>query len=207
MQPEIAKSKFERNFLIPRHYNLDDFKDLVIDKKKYTYTDYLKLPEGAPYQLIGGSLVMTPAPDVNHQRISGILEFQLRNYVLDKKPGFVFDAPIDVFFGETEVYQPDIIYISNKRQHIIGEKKIEGAPDLIIEILSPSTAYYDLREKYRIYERYDVKEYWIVDPMQKKIEIYENKDQNFSLYNEVEEEGVVSSKLLDGFSVILNDIF
>src|SRR6266542_2906772 len=141
--------------------------------KRYTYEDYEKLPEGAPYQLIGGELVMTPSPVPYHQSVSRKIEFELIKFVEEKKLGEVFDAPIDVYLSETETYQPDIIFISKDRLRIIGEKKIEAAPDLVIEILSPSTAYYDLKHKRRIYESSGVREYWIVDPMEKSVEVYE----------------------------------
>src|SRR3990167_6684556 len=132
---------------------------IQIEKKKfYTYKDYEKLPEGAPYQLIGGELVMTPSPIPYHQEILGNIFYELKRFVEETTRG-------DVYFSETDIYQPDIIFISKDRLNIIGEKKIEGSPDLVIEILSPATAYYDLRIKKDTYEQSGVKEYWIVDPI------------------------------------------
>ncbi|MDP2279096.1 MAG: Uma2 family endonuclease, partial [Nitrospirota bacterium] len=110
--------------------------------KQYTYEDYEKLPEGAPYQLIGGELIMTPSPVPYHQMIKMKIEYELLKFIDGKDLGMVLDAPMDVYLSETETYQPDIIFISKDRLNIIGEKKIEAAPDLVIEILSPSTAYY-----------------------------------------------------------------
>ncbi len=176
-------------------------------KKTYTYEDYAKLPEGAPYQLIGGELIMSPSPAPYHQIISRRIEFELLKFVEEKKLGEVIDAPIDVYFSETETYQPDIIFISKERLHIIGEKKIEGAPDLVIEILSESTAYYDLRHKKNVYEKTGVKEYWIVDPIEKSIEVYENTPKGFRLFMRIVEKGTISSKLLEGFSVELEKVF
>lgn len=176
-------------------------------KKQYTYEDYEKLPEGAPYQLIGGELIMTPSPVPYHQIISGRIEFELMKFVKEKKLGEVIDAPIDVYLSETETYQPDIIFISNERLNIIGDKKIEAAPDLVIEILSESTAYYDLRHKKRVYEKSEVLEYWIVDPMEKSIEIYENVNGEFKIFSQAIEKGKVISKILDGFEVELERVF
>jgi len=176
-------------------------------KKTYTYEDYAKLPEGAPYQLIGGELVMTPSPVPYHQIISGRIEFELMRFVMDRNLGVVIDAPMDVYLSETETYQPDIIFISKERLHIIGEKKIEGAPDLVIEILSESTAYYDLRHKKRVYEASGVREYWIVDPMEKGIEVYENMNGGFKVFSQAIEKGRVNSKLLQGFGVELERVF
>jgi len=179
----------------------------VPKKKKYTYEDYAKLPEGAPYQLIGGELIMTPAPTPYHQRISRKIEFLLIEYVEKNELGEVFDAPIDVYFEETETYQPDIIFISKERLNIIGETKIKGAPDLIIEILSPSTAYYDLKKKFKIYEKHGVKEYWIVDPEEKSIEIYQNEGGQFRLIQTEKETGTINSLFLKGFELNLEKIF
>ncbi len=176
-------------------------------KRQYTYDDYAKLPEGAPYQLIGGELVMSPSPVPYHQIISGRIEFELMKFVKERKLGEVIDAPMDVYLSETETYQPDIIFISNERLSIIGEKKIEGAPDLVIEILSESTAYYDLRYKKRVYERTGVKEYWIVDPIEKSIEVYENVNGEFRIYSQAIEKGRVNSKLLERFGVELEKVF
>ncbi|BCB95656.1 restriction endonuclease [Dissulfurispira thermophila] len=176
-------------------------------KKQYTYEDYAKLPEGAPYQLIGGELIMTPSPVPYHQIISRNIGFELLKFNEQKKSGEVIFAPIDVYLSETETYQPDIIFISNERLNIIGDKKIEAAPDLVIEILSESTAYYDLKHKKRIYEKSGVKEYWIVDPMEKGIEVYENINGEFKIYSQAMEKGRVNSKLLEGFEVKLEKVF
>ncbi len=176
-------------------------------KKQYTYEDYERLPEGAPYQLIGGELIMVPSPVPYHQIISRRIGFELWKYIEEKKLGEVLYAPIDVYLSETETYQPDIIFISNERMNIIGEKKIESAPDLVVEILSESTAYYDLRHKKRIYESSGVKEYWIVDPMEKSIEVYENINGEFKLYSETQKTGRVGSILLEGFGVELEKVF
>lgn len=176
-------------------------------KKHYTYEDYAKLPEGAPYQLIGGELIMTPSPVPYHQIISRRIGFELLKFNEQKKLGEVIFAPLDVHLSETETYQPDIIFISNERLNIIGEKKIEAAPDLVIEILSESTAYYDLRHKKRVYEKTGVKEYWIVDPMEKGIEVYENISGEFKIFSQAMEKGRVSSKLLEGFGIELQKVF
>ena len=176
-------------------------------KKQYTYEDYEKLPEGAPYQLIGGELVMTPSPVPYHQIISRNIGFELLKFNEQKKPGEVIFAPMDVYLSETETYQPDIIFISNERLNIIGDKKIEAAPDLVIEILSESTAYYDLKHKKRVYEKSGVKEYWIVDPMEKSIEVYENVNGEFKIFGQAMEKGRVNSKLLEEFGVELEKVF
>jgi len=176
-------------------------------KKIYTYKDYEKLPEGAPYQLIGGDLIMTPSPTPQHQLISRRIAYLLVAFVEVNKLGEVLYAPIDVYLSDTETYQPDIIFISKERLEIIGEKKIEAAPDLVIEILSPSTAYYDLKHKRSVYGKSGVREYWIVDPMEKSIEVYENADSKFERAGQAVEKGRAESKRLKGFGVEVEKVF
>ncbi|MCL6447474.1 MAG: Uma2 family endonuclease [Armatimonadetes bacterium] len=178
----------------------------IPQKEVYTYEDYAKLPEGAPYQLIGGKLIMTPSPTVYHQYISTRIVKRLIDFVEEKGLGVVLHAPLDVYLEEKETYQPDIIYISRERSEII-EERIRGAPDLVVEILSPSTAYYDLRKKARVYARHGVKEYWVVDPLEESIEIYTNRDGSFELVQRAEGEEAAGSVLLEGFAVELKDIF
>lgn len=176
-------------------------------KKLFTYLDYEKLPEGSPYQLIGGELIKEPSPVPYHQILSCRIEFELLKFIEEKDLGQVLYAPVDVYFSETETYQPDIIFISKERINIIGEKKIEAAPDLVMEILSPSTAYYDLRHKMRVYEKSGVKEYWIIDPQEKSIEVYENESGQFTIFSKAQNKGILSSKLLEGFKVDLEKVF
>lgn len=180
----------------------------IPEKESYTYEDYAKLPEGAPYQLIGGQLVMTPSPTPYHQEVSKRLEYLLYEFVEKKSSlGKIYDAPIDVYFEQGETYQPDIIFISNEKLHIIKKDKVEGAPDLIIEILSPTTAYYDLKHKKMTYERYGVREYWLVDPLEKSIEVYENREGKFVFAVEAEKQGKLRSVILPGFEIDLKEIF
>ncbi|WP_406677824.1 Uma2 family endonuclease [Moorella sp. ACPs] len=176
-------------------------------KNSYTYEDYARLPEGTPFQLIGGKLIMTPAPGTYHQIILMRLIEKLLFFLAGKDLGILFTAPVDVFLEEKETYQPDIIFIAKDRMHIIETTKIKGAPDLVIEILSPSTGYYDLKKKARVYARCGVKEYWIVDPEDKSIEVFQQKEGNFVLVHHVEETGQAKSILLKGFAVEVKEIF
>ncbi len=172
----------------------------------YTYADYEKLPEGAPYQLIGGDLVKEPSPVPYHQMVSMRIVFELVKFVEERDLGVVLHAPMDVYLSDTEVYQPDIMFISKGRVNIIGEKNIEAAPDLVMEILSPSSAYYDLRHKMYVYATSGVKEYWIADPIEKGIEIYQNINGEFRLFNKALSSGLIRSALLEGFTVDLEKV-
>lgn len=172
-----------------------------------TYEDYANLSEGAPYQLIGGELVMTPAPSIAHQDVLRDLAFKLLSFLDRRMLGHMYFAPVDVYFNERDVFQPDILFISKDRESIIGKSRIDGVPDLVVEILSPSTAYYDLRKKYRVYEQSGVREYWIVDPEMKRVEVYENNDGTFVMLSDAEGHGSVFSRVLHGFKVDLADLF
>jgi len=174
-------------------------------KTKATVQDYKELPEGSPYQLIEGELVMSPAPKPVHQIVLGNLFEVFRKFLKGK--GIIIFSPIDVYFDEENAFQPDLIFISKERKDILKEDGVYGAPDLVVEILSPSTAYYDLRKKKEVYERKGVREYWIVDPEMREIEIYVNEDGKFKLVEEAKEKGKIRSKIIDNLEVNLEDIF
>lgn len=180
---------------------------LAPSKEKKTYADYAALDEGAPYQLIDGELVMSPAPTVYHQMVVWELGTTLRLFVNQRDLGLVVGAPVDVYFSETETYQPDLIYISKERLNIITEQKVVGAPDLVVEVLSPATGYYDLTKKRRVYQSYGVKEYWIVDPAAKTVEVFTNLGDAFEGIENTSPQTFVASRLLDGFEVELKTLF
>jgi Uma2 family endonuclease len=124
-------------------------------KKKYTVEDYMLLEEGAPFQLINYDLIRSPSPIPVHQIISVRLVNALATFLDNKNDdGILMHAPMDVKFDDGNVLQPDILYISAERKSDLIKFRVEGAPDMVIEILSPSNAYYDLRQKKDIYEKY-----------------------------------------------------
>ena len=179
---------------------------------KFTYEDYKSLPESETkrYELLGGELVLVPSPTEYHQRISGNLAFILRQFVQENDLGRVYYAPLDVVLGEgedREVVQPDIFFISKERAEIIAEEEIRGAPDLIIEIVSPGTEDRDRHYKKTLYARHGVKEYWIVDPEKKTVEVYTLGERGFKLTKAFKAGEVLTSPLLEGLEVNLNEIF
>ncbi len=175
--------------------------------KKKTVADYRALPEGSLYQLIEGELIMTPAPKLIHQDIARNLVRTFLDFLKENPVGKVYFAPVDIYFNNENVYQPDIVFISKDRLHILKEDGVYGAPDLIIEILSPATAYYDLRIKFKVYEQHGVKEYWIVDPELKEMEIYQLQNNKFVFVEKAEKEAKIKSTLLSGLEVGLKDVF
>jgi Uma2 family endonuclease len=180
---------------------------VVTDKGKYTYKDYLNMSDDKRYELIGGHLMMAPAPIPYHQWISKNIEYEIERFVREKKLGRVFDAPCDVYLDEENVVQPDILFVSEERTHIIGKTHIQGAPDLAVEILSESTAYTDLMKKKRLYARFGVKEYWIVDPDGKTIELHCLKEGVFILVKSFSENDELESPLLPGLKIKLSPVF
>ena len=135
--------------------------------------DYQEMPQGPPYyQVVEGDLLMSPSPKIFHQHIAGTIYRLIANF-LEKNPvGEVLIAPVDVFLGDINVYQPDVLFVSDRRHSIITPDGIEGAPDLVVEILSPSTARLDKGSKRKIYARFGVKEFWLVDPQTRTIQVY-----------------------------------
>lgn len=184
----------------------------VLPRIKFTYEDYKSLPfsETKRYELLGGELIMVPSPSWRHQDISAELEFRLRAFVKEHQLGTVLYAPLDVVFGEgdeREVAQPDILYISNGRRGIIHEEEIHGAPDLIIEILSPSTADYERHYKRTLYARHRVQEYWLVDPDSQTIEVLTLRKRGYRRAELYTRDQTLRSPLLPEFKVRPAEIF
>ena len=132
--------------------------------RTWTYADYCRIPEDLKrHEIIDGRHYVTPSPEVGHQWVSGQLFHLLTQRITDRGRGLVYSAPLDVHLGRGSVVQPDIIVIRRGNESIIDKKKITGVPDLLVEILSPSTRRRDLALKKHRYERAGVQEYWIVD--------------------------------------------
>jgi Uma2 family endonuclease len=179
----------------------------MVPDTSYTYADYAALPEGAPYQLIGGQLVVSPSPTLQHQRVLGRIFRIVSGFVEENGLGEVLIAPIDLRLEDSDVYQPDLVFVAAADGDRLGERAIEGAPDLVVEVLSPSTAGYDLRQKRDAYERHGVKEYWIVDPAARRIEVYALEDGRFRKIDEAREGGGVRSRILTGMDIAWSTVF
>ena len=178
-------------------------------RKIWTYEDYLRLEDDNRYEVINGRLIEMPAPTPLHQRIlKRLLNILARFAELKENRGEVLPSPIDVVLGDRYVLQPDIVFISKDRLGIIGEKAIMGPPDLVVEIISPATVRRDTIVKKGIYERFGVKEYWIVYPEERAVEVWVLNDKGkYDLFNVAEGEGKVKSKVLEGFEVDLKEVF
>lgn len=178
---------------------------------KFTYEDYLGFPEdGNRHEIIDGEHFVTPAPLTKHQRISANLLGHLYRHCSQTKAGLVLAAPTDVVFSETDVVQPDLLFIAKRRQHIVTRENIQGAPDFIIEILSDTTRHRDERTKRTLYERFQVTEYWIIDPDLETVKIFRLQDGRYTAPEESNTEKTdsrLSPSVLPGFSITTRDIF
>lgn len=176
-------------------------------KNKFTYEDYRNTPDDVRYELLDGELVEMPSPKEIHQRLVLLLGSLFLSFVSARNLGRAYIAPFDVIFTDNDVAQPDVIYVSNERSHIITEDNIRGAPDLVIEILSPSTAGRDRTLKRTLYERYGVNEYWMVDTDAKNITVLILSENGYELAGIYGEGQTLTSPTLTGFSLNMDDIF
>ena len=172
-------------------------KDLIESPPRTIMEVYRSLPEGTLAELIDGVLYMSPAPKFNHQSVLLRLSRILCDEIIDKGKGEVIVAPFDVYLDEElNAVQPDIVVVLNANDHILDrEGSIHGVPDLLVEILSKGNTKHDTEKKLELYERFGVKQYWIIDPKSREVFVYhlvKGKYQKFS-----EAIGKINSKLLD----------
>jgi Uma2 family endonuclease len=174
-----------------------------------TVRHYELLPEdGNRHEIIGGDHFMTPAPSLWHQDISRNLGFALLTWARVRRRGKVYLAPVDVQLGNHDIVQPDLVFVSTERQALLTARRIVGAPDLVVEILSPATADRDREVKRDTYERFGVREYWIVDPDACSITVYaQAAGGGFVVAAVFTGEDVLTSALLEGFSAPLAEVF
>ena len=175
-----------------------------------TYEDYLNLPGDDRYELINGEFILVSAPNTAHQTVSTGFILSLGNFVVQGNLGSVFHAPTEVILTDPEginIVQPDIIFVSKEREHIITRPNIQGAPDLLVEILSPSTGRRDRTIKFDLYARHGVKEYWIADPDAQTVSAMLLKDGEYETVGEYGIEDTLTSPTLEGFSVKLDRVF
>jgi Uma2 family endonuclease len=176
--------------------------------RPFTVGDYMSLPEHGPrYQLVDGELYMAPAPNRRHQFISGEIEYALRKYLEQNPLGVIYDAPFDVQLSDTTVVQPDIAYFSKRRASYLTEHGAEGAPDLVVEILSPKTAQLDLGVKREIYARTGVFELWIVDPTADEAKVYYLRENAQLPAATLGTGDILSTLLLPGLAIELARVF
>jgi Uma2 family endonuclease len=178
-----------------------------------TYADLMDLdiPEGDTgiYELLNGEIVRRSSPNTPHQRASVKLIRHLDRFNEEHHLGELFHAPYDVYLDDNNAgIQPDILFVSRERDFVIRENNgAVGAPDLIIEILSKGTAAKDRGIKKDVYEQFAVREYWIVDPAARSVEVYRMENNRYRLHSFAAEEGSVKSLVLSGLELEVSTIF
>jgi Uma2 family endonuclease len=173
-----------------------------------TVEDYRATPEGTRYQLIEGELyAMSPSPRYTHQAIIWNFSQIFGRYLQQHPVGRAFVAPFDVYLSPNDVVQPDVFFLANEGLKSLQDDGVHGAPDLVIEILSPSTAQLDKKQKRRIYARAGVKELWLVDPLLLQIQRYDFARDTAKPVQLIEEDETFSTPLLPGLAFSAADIF
>ena len=174
---------------------------------KFTVGDYMTTPDDKRYQLLDGELILAPPAVTKHQRVLIRLAKMLITFVTSHHLGEVFIAPYDVFLSDYDVVQPDILFVSNARSGIITEANIQGAPDLVVEVLSPGTARYVLGYKQTLYSRHGVREYWQVDPEADTIGVLTPSEEGLVVSATYQRGQVMTSPLPEGLVIDLEQVF
>ncbi len=174
---------------------------------RLNYEDFCLLPNnGRRYEIIDGELFVTPSPLWRHQNVLTNLLLSLGEFVKKQDLGKVVPAPMDVVLSDYDVVEPDILYISKTRGSIVTDNNVQGAPDLVVEILSESTAKVDRTTKLKLYARYGVAEYWVVDPATCSVEIYRLVSGGYELVSQLDSSRSLTSPLFPGFSLALSKL-
>ena len=174
--------------------------------KRWTYEEYYRLDDDQRYEIIDGNLLLASAPDTWHQSWVGELHIILQNHVKSRKLGKVFVSPVDVILDAENTVQPDLVFIASANLGIIQHRGIFGTPDLLVELISPSSVRRDRHDKKELYARFGVKEYWIGDPANKALEILTLKAGRYELHCCAEEKGKLASLVLAGLEFDLSEI-
>jgi Uma2 family endonuclease len=174
---------------------------------RFNYRDYALLPADKRYEVLDGDLCMVPAPGIKHQRVSRKMVIALSRHLKAENKGELFYAPCDVILSDEDIVQPDILFVRKERSFIIRELNLKGPPDLAIEILSPGTRDKDLEVKRKIYARFGVKEYWILDPDAETVEVLVWSELGYASAGIYSKSDRLSSPLLPHMELLLAEIF
>lgn len=178
-------------------------------RRKLTYEDYLLFPEdGLRHEILEGEHFVTNAPSRWHQKaVSNLLYFLMDHLRREPSLGEAYTAPFEVLFSQYNVALPDLIFVSQERAGILTDKNIQGAPDLIVEVLSPTTRQADETVKLPVYERFGVREYWLVDPQLQTVRVFRQAGRGFALPEHLSAGDVLTTPLLPGLQIPVGQIF
>jgi len=170
-----------------------------------TYEDYLELPnDGKRYEIIDGDLYVNPAPARKHQIVAGNLHGWIWSYTKRVRSGTVYISPFDVLLSDTDVVQPDVLFVADEHRGLTTERGVEGAPDLVIEVLSPSSRKLDEGLKRKRYEHFGVREYWLIDPEAESVVVYRRSNELLAL---IDTPDPLTSPLLPDFALAVREVF
>ena len=174
---------------------------------QFTYADYLRQPDnGFRYEIIKGELYMSPAPRPRHQRVLVALLKAVLQYI-DEHHGEVLIAPIDLILpGLATPVQPDLLYLNQDQIDMVKETYVEGAPQLIVEVLSPGNSDYDRQTKFNVYAEAGVAEYWLIDPDARTVEVFALRGRAYALAGKFEADDTLRSEVLAEFQVSVDQI-
>ncbi|MCI0694968.1 Uma2 family endonuclease [candidate division KSB1 bacterium] len=174
----------------------------------FTYEDYLNLPDnGKRYEIINGELYMVPAPSTDHQSTVGNFFGTIWHFLRQNPIGKVYSAPTDVIFSEINVLQPDVVFLSKQKMDILTSENIQGAPDLVIEVLSPGTEKRDRTVKLKTYSKFGVLEYWMASEEKKTVEVWRRKGKKLVFHVLLDRTQTLITPLLPGLEIHLQEIF
>jgi len=175
---------------------------------KFTYEDLEAIPpDRNRYEIVDGELIVTAAPIPLHQRIVLKLGSKLLDFAEKHHFGQVYVAPLDIVFTRSTVLEPDLLFISNDRLHIVGEKHLTGPPDLVVEVLSESTARLDRDVKPKQYALYGVPEFWLIDPNGKTVEIFRLREGAYELAARLNYKNSLESALFPGLRLPVSSLW
>ena len=174
--------------------------------KRWTYEEYYKLDDDQRYEINDGHLLPIPTPDTWHQDWLSDLYSMVKTFVKNNKLGRVFFAPLDVVLDPENTVQPDLVFVAAKNAGIIQRRAIFGAPDLLVEVVSPYSGRRDRIQKMKLYAQFGVAEYWISDAASHSLEILTLKRGRYELHCAAEEKGKLSSLVLTGLKFDLGEV-
>ncbi len=181
----------------------------ILKENKITVKEFfeMELEEGYYYELLNGHIVKKQAPSPVHQKAVSNINWLINTFIKERQLGDCYVSHIDVFFDDHNNTQPDILFIKKDRLFIVTQHGIEGHPDLIVEILSPSTFRIDRNEKKDLYCAFGVSEYWIVDPKNQAVEVYSLENNTYTISSFAIENGEITSKIIEGLVIDVAAVF
>jgi Uma2 family endonuclease len=210
MPKNVTRAEFRQPVVLNSRASVEVYNALMGVEviPKITFEEFRQFPiDGKRYELVRGEVHVTPSPATRHQAIVQNLAMILGPHVIKNNLGEVYTAPLDVRLGRDTALQPDLIFISNARAAIILENWIEGAPDLVVEVSSPSTSTYDRATKLPIYAESGVSEYWLIDSQAKTVEVLKLQGKKYLVDAFLAGDQTLSSDLFPGWQLPLRDLF